>query len=94
MPGIAGHDGYLRVERDFNEREIAGIRDRARDREGRDEYALPLDKHEDFLDSIFRESELLPPQHIGILIEDPCVEHEDHAAIDNEVEDAGRSPAA
>ena len=91
MPDIAGPYRHSGIERYFDEREIVGVRDRAGDRHWRDEHPLTPNKCEDFLDCIFREPELLPPQDICILIENPCIEHKDHVAIDNKVKDAGRS---
>jgi len=94
MPDIAGYDRYPGMERHFDERKIAGIRDRAGDRRGRDEHAFPFDKRENLPYRIFREREFLSPQHVRVLVENPRVEHEDQVAVDDKIEDAGRSPPA
>lgn len=94
MPDIAGDDRYPGVERYFDEWKIAGIRDRTGDRRGRDEHTFPFDKRENLQYRIFREREFLSPKYVRILIEDPGVEHEDQVAVDDKVEDAGRSTPA
>lgn len=92
MPGIARHYRHLCVEGDLDEREIAGIRNRAGDRQRENKNAFPPDEREDFLHGSDRKCEFFAAEDGIVLVKDPRVEHNGNASVDDEVKNRSRRP--